>query len=167
MTTPTPAPRNDVATALERLADSANELGDDVRASNAERRRGTRWMLAALAVIAVAVLAVAALGLQNRVLNQQNAEIIQKVRDTNQYIADCTIAGGECYKRGRKSQGEAIADIIGGSLRGSIAAMLCQQEGKANTIDEIEACALRKLAAAASTAKPTPSPAVSTPATGG
>lgn len=118
----------------ERLRQEQKQAAEHDR-----RRREARRLMIALVVIGVLVASMLTLGVSNRVLSNQNRELVESVKDTNDRILDCTDPAGDCRREGDAR----TAGAVQGAIRGYIAVAQCQRA--TNTDAELEECVMRKL----------------------
>jgi hypothetical protein len=142
---------------LNHLGDAAAALTDEVRADKEARaaenqllverqRRQNRRVLVLLVTVAVLVAALVLMAVSNRVLNNQNKRIVER-------IESCTTAGGECYEQSRQRVGDAAIVIV----RGVVFAEICLREDPDASDEQVEACVLQRLQAGAERDEPPPS----------
>jgi hypothetical protein len=147
---------------LNSLGDAARELADEVRADRAQRektnkialdrqRRQNRRTTILLVFVAVVVVGLLTIVVQNRSRSNENATILRQTARTSSQVVDCTTPGGDCYERGNERTEEALSRF----MQLIIAVEACG--GQYATESEIEACAIRRLAAT----EPSPSPSAS------
>lgn len=147
MTDPThhgkPAASDVVAPLQQSLADLIREsqaLRVDVHTAEAARKRANHINLGVLGLLILFVALLVGIGWQGNV--------------TNQRIADCTTAGGDCYEEGRKRTAAAIGDIIKVSIYMAECARLYPGEAGPEYDRKLEACVYGRLA------QPTAAPSV-------
>lgn len=77
-----------------------------------------------------------------RVAQQSNAQTLRETHRTLDVVQSCTTPGRECFKRGQKQTSGAIADIN----RVSIYAAACADRPRQQTVEQIQACVIERLA---------------------
>ena len=148
---------------LNSLGDAARALTEEVRedrtrrivearAVAAEQRRQNRITVALLAIVAILVIGLMTIGVQNRARSSQNAQILRQTARTSAQIADCTTAGGTCYRQGGQRTSDAALMIIRAMIYQNSCAKVT------GTDAEVEQCVLRKLRRSAPPATPAPAP---------
>jgi hypothetical protein len=78
----------------------------------------------------------------------QNNQIAMQVRDTNARVADCTTAGGACYREGQRRTGAAVGDITRASVYVAECARIRPGESGPVYDAYLEQCVAEKLEAA-------------------
>lgn len=146
MTTTPSGDGGDLASSLMQLAVEARALRSDVRADSEQRRRENQRMFAVFLVVAVVMAGLLVIGVQNRRINGQNAEIIRRNEQISTQIADCTTAGGVCYERGSQRTGAAIAELVRSNKAIALCARIVESEAA------LDRCVEERLA------RPAPSP---------
>jgi hypothetical protein len=130
---------------LNNLGDAAGALAEEVRADKEQRaidsaelvarqRKQNRRVMALLVTVAILVAALTLMAVSNRLLNNQNRSIVER-------IESCTTVGGECYEQSSRRTGEAAASII----RAGIYTQRCLTENPRATDAEIEACVFNRM----------------------
>jgi hypothetical protein len=137
---------------LNNLGDAAGALADEVRADKEQRaieseqraiesarlverqHRQNRRVLALLVAVAVLVAALTLMAVSNRLLNNQNKQIVER-------IESCTTAGGECYEESARRTGNVVATVI----RADIYTARCLAADPTASDAAIEKCVLDRL----------------------
>lgn len=120
---------------------------EELRREESQYRRALvvgRLVVGAFAVLVLALLvAVVYLALQVRHTQLEGTPTGKKLLAAANQIESCTTPDGECYKRGQKQQGGAIADIN----KITVYAAACADREGEQTVEAIQFCVLRRLAA--------------------
>lgn len=127
-------------TSLAAVADATNGLREDVRMAQKESARKTRISFVLIAVLGILLVLVLAVSFQ--------------LKKTNDHIADCTTAGGQCYEEGRQRTGGAIATLTRISVYVSQCGRLWPGESGPEYDRKLEQCVAERLAADAAAAQP-------------
>jgi hypothetical protein len=127
-------------------ADGIQALNDLVAESRALREGidtdRQLWKIRIRMGLALVVVAVVMIGglltivVQNRLRSNQNSEILRRNAELSELIADCTTTGGECYERGQRRTGGAVAEVA----RLQILIELCGQDRGNDTEAELQRC---------------------------
>lgn len=122
-------------TSLAAVADATNGLREDVRNAEKARTRTTRISFVLIAVLAVLLGLVLVVSWQ--------------LKETNDHIADCTTAGGQCYEESRRRTGGAISAVTQISVFVSQCARQWPNEVGPEYDRKLEQCVAERLAARA------------------
>lgn len=108
---------------------------------NPQARTGLWIVVLLLGVVLVVIVTTAA------VVGADNTRIIRKTQQDNaetlRIIRSCTTPGDDCFDRGQERTAEVVADIN----EVSIFAAACADMPGNQTVDDIYACVVRRLAA--------------------
>lgn len=145
------APAEVLRASLESLIAESQALRSDIHGAEQARRRANQINLGVLLVLALFVSMVLVIGWQNN-------RVISQVRETNNRVADCTTAGGQCFEDGRRRTGGAIDAITRISIYVALCARLYPGESGPAFDAKMEKCVADRLAKAQ--ASPSPGPTV-------
>lgn len=140
-----------IQSSLAAVADGAEALRADVKASEEARRRSSNINLGLTVVLVVLVGLVLAIGWQNNRLNQRVAE-------GNALLVDCTTTGGKCYQQGQARGDSAVSAVVRISVFVSQCGRLWPGESGPEFDRKLNACVAERLAQAASPPPATPAP---------
>ncbi len=118
---------------LGAVADATSALREDVRKAQQEHLRKTRISFVLIAVLGVLLVGVLVVGWQ--------------LKQTNDHIADCTTAGGQCYEESRRRTGGAVSAVTRISVYVSQCGRLWPGESGPAYDKKLEQCVAERLAA--------------------